>query len=237
MRTLRIALAVASLLSAAVSAEDCFSTPFFTAVIRGETVELGFGDAAKGIDIKKATCNGDWSALHVAAKYYQVGSVRWLLDRGCDVNAKSQDGIPLAMCIGMDGDQAMEASMVLIDAGSDPNGDGGHGTPILHLAAGSPNKAAIYCATRILDRGAKIDARDSSGDTALHLAVKNPHLVTILVTKYGADVNAKNLWGQTPLDRAIKVGAVESARILRENGAKESIPPTADPNAKPPWRE
>ena len=55
-------------------------------------------------------------------------------------------------------------------------------------------------------------------DTPLHEAVRldNPDAVRLLL-KSGADVNARNNYGETPLDLA---DDPEVARLLRERGAK-----------------
>jgi ankyrin repeat protein len=63
----------------------------------------------------------------------------------------------------------------------------------------------------LLDRGAKVDAADAEGRTALHLAAGwGPHMTKLLLDK-GADVNARTKSGETPLMLA---AAVDAAVIL-----------------------
>ena len=49
-----------------------------------------------------------------------------------------------------------------------------------------------------------MDSREESGDTPLHVAIQESHIPVIeQLIKYGADVNAKNHSGLTPLHLVI----------------------------------
>jgi ankyrin repeat protein len=62
-----------------------------------------------------------------------------------------------------------------------------------------------------------VDARNSNGDTPLHLAVSQDHTETAaLLVESGADVDANNADDQTPLDCAISFGHYETAEVLGE---------------------
>jgi ankyrin repeat protein len=74
-----------------------------------------------------------------------------------------------------------------------------------------------------------VNAKDGIGWTALHWVVRNGYRVdfkneNIDVIRYlienGADVNAKNDDGETPLDDAYIYGTDEIRQILRDAGGK-----------------
>jgi len=73
---------------------------------------------------------------------------------------------------------------------------------------------------RLLVAGAKIDAVDSRGETALFLA-NSPSLVQPYI-KHGADLNHRTNSGQTPLISGLYHGWSEAALVLIDHGADVS---------------
>jgi ankyrin repeat protein len=72
-------------------------------------------------------------------------------------------------------------------------------TPLLLSAAINLCEAV----TMLLDHGAEIRSTDLEGNTALHLAYAFGSMTCVLYLEFrGADSNAKNLKGRTPLDEA-----------------------------------
>jgi hypothetical protein len=69
-----------------------------------------------------------------------------------------------------------------------------------------------------LDEGVEADARDSESNTPLMMA-RDPQIARLLIAA-GADVNARNRQGSTPLIEAAKSGAVDVVRVLLEHGAE-----------------
>ena len=74
----------------------------------------------------------------------------------------------------------------------------------------------------LLDRGAVIDARDTdSGATPLYDAASWGKLEVVkLLLEKGADMNARNQAGKSPLQSAEENGFTEIAALLRARGAK-----------------
>jgi len=75
----------------------------------------------------------------------------------------------------------------------------------------------------LLDRDAKPDARDAAGRTAMHVAATKGDRTSIkLLAARGANVNALDSNGRTPLDLTNDPAASESARgangLLQELG-------------------
>ncbi len=61
--------------------------------------------------------------------------------------------------------------------------------------------------TLLLESGAVVDVRDASNNTALHNAARNGHLrLAIILRKKGADIEARNDDGETPLFVGIRSG-------------------------------
>jgi len=82
-------------------------------------------------------------------------------------------------------------------------------------------KFPIKAMRLLLEKGVDVNQKNwLSGETALHIAVKNhaPELIKMLIDK-GADVNSKDFQGRTALDYCISVDNVQVATILLKNGA------------------
>jgi hypothetical protein len=73
----------------------------------------------------------------------------------------------------------------------------------------------------VLDEKVSIDSRDSSGRTALLLAVQSGRdaVVSALLAR-GADPNISDVYGETPLHAAIAGNRTEIAQVLRRAGAR-----------------
>ncbi len=103
----------------------------------------------------------------------------------------------------------------LLARGMDPNTVDPNGEPVLVVAA----RAGWEPTTELLLKaGAKVDAKNGFGDTAIMVAALNGHLV--LVKKLfarGAEINPT---GWTPLAYAATNGQTEVVRYLLEIGAK-----------------
>lgn len=92
-------------------------------------------------------------------------------------------------------------------------------TTALHLAA---QWGKTRAAVKLMELGAEINAKTSPcGDSPLHLAVqgrKKTKIVRLLLAR-GADVNARNNRGQTPVFEAVMDHSMAMTSILLRNGA------------------
>jgi hypothetical protein len=113
---------------------------------------------------------------------------------------------------------AIDCVKVLLDAGADidrPNSE--QSTPLM-IAALSGNLKMVDC---LLTRGANPNAAGPAGRTALHLAVRRTGSLEVCkrLAEAGADINATDEQGSTPLIEAIHSEQLDIARWLLDNHA------------------
>ena len=154
------------------------------------------------------------SVLAEAADANDTETVRYLIDKGADVDARNKDGdTPLLLAASYGNVEIVKlllakgADFNAVDAGSMRVKNGpialGNFTPLLYAAA-----YAGYDTVKILlDAGAKVNAQDVRGMTPLMLAIgtDRPDVGVIrLLLKRGADANVKSKAGETAADWARK---------------------------------
>jgi hypothetical protein len=73
-----------------------------------------------------------------------------------------------------------------------------------------------------LNHGVPVEARDYEGSTAAFAAAAGDHVATLqLLLSRGADLNAVNLYGDSPLEAAVENHASGAAEFLRQHGARQ----------------
>ena len=171
--------------------------------------------------------------LHHAANADTDGShfemIKLLIDRGANVNALDDtDYTPLLLARNNDGSVAK----LLIDAGADINATNRDGETLLYFtatgAAGGGHSRYLIFTKFLLSNKAEVNIKLDSGDTILHkvyhrYAEEKVSEVCELLIKNGADINAINDKGVTPLDLAIENDREITVKNLRKYGAKKSI--------------
>ena len=151
-----------------------------------------------------------WTPLHFAAQAGQTDVVEYLVAHGADVDAKnSRDETPLHAAAAKGHKEIVE---LLIAKGAEVNAENMRGKTPLQLAADKKHNEMVEL---LIENGA---------DVSLHTAARHGLLEKLkeLIGK-GADVNAKNSEGQTPLDLASGKGHKDIVELLVEKGADSSI--------------
>jgi ankyrin repeat protein len=191
---------------------------------------------AAGVDVNAKNGSGS-TPLHYAAVTGQKEVVELLIAEGADVNAKSIDGgTPLdqaeAAWVKKFAAARKETAALLRKHGGKHGGKAGEYRSI-HAAA---DRGDIEAVKQYLAAGRDVNAKDRKfGNTPLHYATgggytrifalkttDEPHykeIAELLIAK-GADVNAKDANGETPLDWAIQFTQTETADLLRKHGGK-----------------
>ncbi len=150
-------------------------------------------------------------ALLKAAEGGERDVVARLLDEGVDVNATNEKGetaLPNACA-------HPAVVRLLIEKGADVNLKSASGvTPLMRAASHYRGGPAVEL---LLSAGADVAIRSDLGSTALHDA-RSPSTVRSLVA-HGAEVDAKDGLGATPLMGAAYYGQVERVQALLEAGA------------------
>jgi ankyrin repeat protein len=192
-------------------------------------------DGAQAMDVLRAAPELATTSLHVAAVLGSVADVRRLVALDpAQLNARvgSPSGDPLLwLCYSpfhgasRERDDGLAASArVLLEAGADPNTrDGKFGVPALYALTGVHDAPRI--ARILLDAG----AAPTDGESVFHAAEKFHEASLELLLEYGADLNARGDWGNTPLYFLLRYWDVARMPRVRQ-GVGWLLDHGADPN-------
>jgi ankyrin repeat protein len=177
-------------------------TPLMIAANCDGSVEIARLMIEKGADVK-AKDEGGASVLETAATVNNLEVARLLLANGADVNTVDKDGFtPLGQAAG-NGDRATEMVRLFLDHGAQVN-----------VASGDTVEIVKNGPIRI------------GWMTPLQMAAPQANFETVeLLVKAGADVNAKDIRGLTPLALAVATDHADPriVRLLLEHGASPAI--------------
>ena len=152
------------------------------------------------------------------------GIVQLLLECGADANTRDYHESPLHLA---SLNRHFESVRELLDHGANVNAKDSQGQTPLHQALSTGSfieDAGFEVVQLLLERGADANTREGH-EFPLHLASYNQHLGSVRVLlDHGANVNAKDSQGQTPLHQALTGSFIEDAsfgvvQLLLERGA------------------
>jgi|GEM_PF-269351 len=151
-----------------------------------------------------------------AIQYAEPENVQFLIDNCIGINEKNISYLtPLIVAIRL---KQAETANSLIKAGADVNTQGANGTPLYwaHILEHTEITKLL------IEAGADVNSTIFSHSTLLHLFPVNPdpcleHFE--LLIKSGADLNAKDSLGRTPLMSALRSNRTKIAKFLIKAGA------------------
>lgn len=201
-----------------------------------------------GLDVKS-----NKTVLHLC--YPRLDFIKELVEAGADINA--QDGEFRSVLLkAIENPRTIEQAGELIRLGADVNQKQYGKTPILYCAALNPvlvklmvehgadvnvtetntlltplDFASSQCENDsmeiLIKSGADVNAKDSKGNTPLHLA-KSLEGIELLL-QHGADVHVRNREGETALHRLVSIGQHDLIEALLKTGVDinetDPIPP------------
>jgi serine/threonine protein kinase len=218
------------------------ATPFHTILYSQGYVNKKIGELliAKGADVNATDKHGN-TVLHLAVynrywrKQNDVQKTRIIIDflvsKDADVNAKDNEGnTPLHLA------RSKEIAELLIANGADVNAKNNQGYYPLDMVIQDwkkyftdPNRHLDETVELLILKGANVNTvykgeySGGGGDTPLHRTIKRGlNSLSELLVSRGANINAKNYMGVTPLDIARASGNRAMSVLLRSRGAQDS---------------
>ncbi|PCD34539.1 hypothetical protein FGRA07_08857 [Fusarium graminearum] len=198
------------------------NTPLLVAVLCN-AIEMASFLLEHDANIEAADDNG-YRPLHLAAERNFGQMTQLLIEKGADIESRTapkaqdepfEEGLTPLLVAARSG--RVETFHILIDHGANPKASSSGYTGV-YLATAGQNKSLIRL---FVQKGVSVDARTTHEEnTALIRAVRDgyPQIVSLLI-KLGADVNASNNIGWTPLHFAAETGFEDVVEILLKAGA------------------
>jgi len=171
----------------------------------------------------------DWTVLHMAATAGSAPLVKFILGiEGVNVNAKGKKGMTPLTCA-IDNGHKDCAKLLMEEGHADINGGESEGSwnPMLSAAY----KGDVESLKLLIESSnGKLDVemvnKEQKGYHAIHFAAASKNNAVELLTTLldaGADINALNDNGQTPLHIAVFWNNVDAVKLLVDRGADKTI--------------
>ncbi len=128
----------------------------------------------------------------LAARFLEPEIMRALVAGGADQKLTLQSGAtPLMLAAGMD----------------TSSNESRRGIAVIDFGKIEPESRVLETVSAVVSLGADVNATNQAGDTAMHTAASQGHDVVVqFLADHGAQINAKNKRGQTPLAALLNSG-------------------------------
>ena len=165
------------------------------------------------------------TVLAWAADNGHIDIVRLLIAKGVDVNARDRDGRGNSALICAVWSEDLPMVRLLIKNGADANVGNSNWTPLMTAAwamgssRGRSKKDVLAILKLLLAKGAKVNARDGAGQTALTLAaaVGDVAMLRVLL-RAGAYIHTRDKRGNGALMGAVQHHNSDTIKFLLEQG-------------------
>lgn len=218
-----------SLAAAVLGAQTPTPAPadqMYAAIRSGDPARVGALLQA-GADLNMKERRGGATPLMHAAAFGSVDTMRLLIDKGADVNARSAAGATALIWSVND----LAKVRLLLDHGANLNAASESSRTALLVAAMADQSAEIV--RLLLSRGANAKAVDGMKTTTLRAAaIGNDSETVRQLIDAGVDVNAADMAGGTPLLAAAANGNLAAVKLLLAKGANVNAV-SSDPGQTP----
>ncbi|XP_078399038.1 dynein axonemal heavy chain 12 [Cetorhinus maximus] len=168
---------------------------------------------------ERKTLKGE-TPLFLAVELNLIDNVQHLLVKGCEPNAKDEEGNSLLIAAIRNG--ALDVTSLLLRFGAAVNLECNNKRTALHEATKLGRKDLVDL---LIHAGATIDPRSAFGLTPLALAAQNGHTEVVkLLLQKGADVMSQASDGVSVLFEAATFANSECLALLLEHGADANVP-------------
>lgn len=155
-----------------------------------------------------------WTPLHSSVSAGHLDTVQLLLNSGANIEAvTSGKRTPLHYAASKN----PAVIPLLLASGAKPSPRDATGSTPLHRACGAGKLVAVK--QLLQDKQVKLEARDGEGATPLLVATSCGHgPVALYLASAGADLEAQDKAGQTPLSAAAMHGALQQTMVALSRG-------------------
>jgi ankyrin repeat protein len=215
-KTLASCAAVLAVIVAAVRAQTpppAVADQFYAAIRANDHAQVETV-LRNGTNVDVKDRRGGATPLMNASAFGSIETMKLLIDKGADVNARSAAGATALMWAATD----LAKVRLLIERGADVNAASESGRTALLIAAMSDRSGPVV--RLLLSRGANALVIDTDKTTTLQAAtVGNDSDSIAQLVAAGVDVDYANVVGNTPLMTAASEGNLEAVKLLLKKGA------------------